>query len=64
MKILQVNKFFFAEYGTEKYMFALCDLLQKKRTHHYSFFHQRPAQPLLPAKQIFCKQIGFIKGQN
>jgi glycosyltransferase involved in cell wall biosynthesis len=37
MKILQVNKFFFAEYGTEQYLFGLMDVLEQ-RGHTISHF--------------------------
>ncbi len=43
MKILQVNKFFFEEYGIEKYMFDLFELLQK-REHKIIHFSTKDAR--------------------
>src|SRR3990167_6078335 len=61
MRILQVNKFFFPEYGTEKYLF---DLMPALESHGHEIVHFSMTHPKnRPSKyaRYFVSNVNFAK---
>ncbi len=61
MKILHVNKFFFAEYGTEKYMFGLFDLLKKQGHEVIHFSMEDPRNEPSKQAKYFVPNVDMSK---
>jgi len=59
MKIVQVNKFYFPEYGTERYLFGLMDELKRRGHTVIPFAMQHSKNAATPFSKYFVSQINL-----
>lgn len=64
MKILQINKFFFQKGGSERYYFALRELLQNHGHKVIDFSMQHPDNLPSPDAEFFSSQIDYSEKQK
>ncbi|MFO0704360.1 MAG: glycosyltransferase family 4 protein [Candidatus Andersenbacteria bacterium] len=64
MKIIHVNKFYFPEYGTERYLFSLMQELERRGHTVVPFAMQHPKNQPTPYSKYFVSQIDLAQSSS